>query len=349
MKPGSLPALRCPVCRGALALATAEGDAERVLEGTLSCTACRAEYPIRRGMPNLLPLTERGQYAKAEEMQGWVSLWAEKGMYERPNYESSLQAPYLPGDWHNVAVLFDLAQREIGLQGGETVLDLAAGFGWAARRFAERGCTVFAVDIVADEVYGLGRAWALMEHAGVYFEPLLADGETLPFPDGSFDLVFICGGLHHFVRFGPVLAEIKRVLKPGGRFVATGEPALSLMERERDAQRAMEETRVGIVERRPKSFNYWWELRRAGFVDVMVDSPDTYRIPPAQTRARLREARQSATARIRPRYRHLALLALTLLQAAPQRLVDFVLLGAQGGLLLIRGRKPPGPRGRGSV
>jgi SAM-dependent methyltransferase/uncharacterized protein YbaR (Trm112 family) len=342
MKRSSLPQLRCPTCRAGLAITAAEGDGECVLEGTLSCTDCRADYPIRRGIPNLLPLTGHGRYDKAEEMQGWVSLWSEKGMYERPDHESSLQAPYLPGPWQTVAGLFEMALRAIDLKGGETVLDLAAGIGWAGRRFAERGCQVFAADIVADDLYGLGRAWAIMEHAGVYFEPLLADGEALPFPDGSFDLVFICGGLHHFARFGPVLREILRVLKPGGKFVATGEPALALLEQEGDAQRSMDECRFGIVERRPKSFQYWWELKRAGFVDVEIDSPDTYQLRPAQTRARVLEARRSASQRIRPRYRHLARTVLTLLLAAPHRLADFVLLGAQGGLLLVRGRKPAG-------
>ena len=64
------------------------------------------------------------------------------------------------------------------------------GQGWASRYFAAKGCHVFTSDIVDDEFYGLGRAWAIMDHANVYFEPMLADGERLPFPDNQFDVVF---------------------------------------------------------------------------------------------------------------------------------------------------------------
>lgn len=275
-------------------------------------------------------------------MDGWVALWEQKGMYEQPDYESSLQLPYLPGAWHNVAVMFDLDQRAMALTGRETVLDLAAGCGWAARRFAERGCRAFAADIVADEVYGIGRAWGIMEHAGVYFEPLLADGEQLPFAAHSLDVVFICGGLHHFQPFAPVLREVLRVLKPGGSFVATGEPALALAENERAVLDEMEEPKMGIVERRPKVFDYWLALKRAGFVRIQIDSTETYGRDAAGVRAALRNAREKMSATIRPHYRPLAWLGLGLLQLLPASLAQSLLLCAQGGRLLIRGRAPAG-------
>jgi len=104
-----------------------------------------------------------------------------RGMYNSPTLEDSLELPYLGGVWADIAPMFDLALQEMDLQGNEAVLDLGAGQGWAARHFAERGCEVFAVDVVADEWYGLGRSWAIMQHADVYYEPVLADGEALPF------------------------------------------------------------------------------------------------------------------------------------------------------------------------
>lgn len=56
-------------------------------------------------------------------------------------------------------------------------------------------------------------------------EPVCGTAARLPFPEASFDTVFIMGGLHH-VRpiLKQVLGEAARVLKPGGRFIAS-EPA----------------------------------------------------------------------------------------------------------------------------
>jgi SAM-dependent methyltransferase/uncharacterized protein YbaR (Trm112 family) len=339
VKRAALSHFVCPVCRGQLTLAEASARQERVEEGELRCPACATSYPIARGLPNLLP-RQAGGYDKAAEMEGWVSLWQKKGHYERPDYESSFRLPYIGGVWEQVAAVFDTALAELDLRGGEAVLDLAAGQGWASRHFAAKGCTVYAVDIVADELYGLGRAWAIMEHAAVYFEPLLGDGEALPFPDRSFDVVFICSGLHHFRRFGPVLREIRRVLKPGGRFMAAGEPAIPLMQRERPTVAAMEETSEGIVERRPKAFDYWAALRAAGFVDVEVDTLETHRMPPAARRQRLRQARAQVRGAVRPLLRPVAWIALSGALALPWRIGHLMLLTAQGGNLLVRARKP---------
>ena len=47
--------LCCPVCKGDLELLVTEERGEEVLEGTLRCAACRVDYPINEGIPNLLP------------------------------------------------------------------------------------------------------------------------------------------------------------------------------------------------------------------------------------------------------------------------------------------------------
>jgi ubiquinone/menaquinone biosynthesis C-methylase UbiE len=52
-----------------------------------------------------------------------------------------------------------------------------------------------------------------------------ADGESLPFPDGSFDLVLGHAVLHHLPDLDQAFAEFRRVLRPGGRIVFAGEPS----------------------------------------------------------------------------------------------------------------------------
>ena len=50
-----LDILCCPVCKGDLTLSVAEENEKEIVEGVLSCAACRADYPIHEGIPNLLP------------------------------------------------------------------------------------------------------------------------------------------------------------------------------------------------------------------------------------------------------------------------------------------------------
>jgi uncharacterized protein YbaR (Trm112 family) len=50
-----LDILCCPVCKGDLALIVESEDEVEILEGVLTCPACRVDYPIHEGIPNLLP------------------------------------------------------------------------------------------------------------------------------------------------------------------------------------------------------------------------------------------------------------------------------------------------------
>lgn len=47
--------LCCPVCKGDLTLHINKENEKEILEGELRCAACRVEYPIHKGIPNLLP------------------------------------------------------------------------------------------------------------------------------------------------------------------------------------------------------------------------------------------------------------------------------------------------------
>jgi uncharacterized protein YbaR (Trm112 family) len=59
VRPDLLEILRCPMCRGELTLAPGRTEGDEVVEGTLSCAACRIDYPISDGIPDLLPPDER--------------------------------------------------------------------------------------------------------------------------------------------------------------------------------------------------------------------------------------------------------------------------------------------------
>lgn len=55
MKRSLMDILCCPVCKGDLALTVRKEDAHEILEGVLHCSACRVDYPIEGGIPDLLP------------------------------------------------------------------------------------------------------------------------------------------------------------------------------------------------------------------------------------------------------------------------------------------------------
>ncbi|HYN90250.1 MAG TPA: methyltransferase domain-containing protein [Ardenticatenaceae bacterium] len=342
MKRSALADICCPDCNGRLSVFEEQLDeGGAIIEGELRCLSCLSKFPIRKGIPDLMPRGEVEAH-KIREMHGWVSLWQKKGMYDISLPDTIFQVPYVDDGpvWSEVARMFEIALEEMDLSGNETILDVGAGQGWTSRYFAERGCKVFAIDIVADEWYGLGRSWALMEHAGVYFEPMLADGERLPFPAGRFDVVFFMAALHHFKHLDSLLKEVYRVLKPGGLLIAAGEPAISIFMTERDVQAMLEETDEGITEQRPKAFQYWWALKQAGFQNVRIDTRETYRTTRAQVSNWIRLARRNLYPAVRTRYKPLAWLVPLLLLALPRTWAGFFMLSVNGANLIIRGYKP---------
>ncbi len=71
----------------------------------------------------------------------------------------------------------------------------------------------------------LGELAATAERLGLEVETEATDAERLPFEDESFDLVFGHAVLHHLPDLPPRLAELRRVLRPGGTLAFCGEPS----------------------------------------------------------------------------------------------------------------------------
>jgi demethylmenaquinone methyltransferase / 2-methoxy-6-polyprenyl-1,4-benzoquinol methylase len=102
---------------------------------------------------------------------------------------------------------------------GDAVLDVAGGTGDLARAFASRvGArgTVVLSDI-NESMLQQGRDRLLDE--GLIVPALLCDAEALPFAPASFDLVTVGFGLRNMTHKEKALAEMARVLKPGGRLL----------------------------------------------------------------------------------------------------------------------------------
>lgn len=92
------------------------------------------------------------------------------------------------------------------------VLDLAVGTGTLAGEMAKR----------AQEVVGVDLSAAMLAQARKKQPNLTlvqANAADLPFPDASFDCVTSVDSLHHFQEHDRVFAEVRRVLRPGGRWL----------------------------------------------------------------------------------------------------------------------------------
>ena len=61
MKPSFMDMIRCPVCKGELALRSEKYDGSgHILEGILRCAACSLDYSIEDGIPDLMPPEREG-------------------------------------------------------------------------------------------------------------------------------------------------------------------------------------------------------------------------------------------------------------------------------------------------
>ncbi len=95
-----------------------------------------------------------------------------------------------------------------------TVLDLAGGTGDFSKLVREKLPKSRSVVVdITEEMLRLARASGLDE-------AVCGDATALPFPDGSFDCVFIGYGLRNFPNLKTALAEIARVTRPGGLMVS---------------------------------------------------------------------------------------------------------------------------------
>lgn len=173
------------------------------------------------------------------------------------------------------AAFVDLA----GAAPGQFAIDLGGGTGDIAIALAQRGAQVAVVDPSA-EMMAIGRRRA----GALHVRWIAAEGERLPFADNSVDLLTIAFGIRNVTRIEDALAEIVRVLKPGGRFLClefstpaawlrpfyglwsrTAIPALgALVSGRREAYHYLVES----IRRFPNQREFAAMIRQAGLVEV---------------------------------------------------------------------------------
>jgi demethylmenaquinone methyltransferase/2-methoxy-6-polyprenyl-1,4-benzoquinol methylase len=140
-----------------------------------------------------------------------------RGVFDSVAQKYDLMNDVLSGGMHRLWKAYTVSVANV--QPGDKVLDIAGGTGDLARAFARRAGeagTVVLTDI-NESMLRVGRDRLLDD--GLALPTVACDAERLPWADGSFDLVSVAFGLRNMTHKDKALAEMGRVLRPGGRLL----------------------------------------------------------------------------------------------------------------------------------
>jgi ubiquinone/menaquinone biosynthesis C-methylase UbiE len=152
------------------------------------------------------------------------------------------------------------AIERMQLPSDATVLDVGCGSGWAARLMAERARDGRVVGIdVSDEMVRFARAESL-DFPKVEFQ--VATAEQLPFDARTFSHAFSMESLYYYEDIHRAADEIRRVLRPGGVFVAV----VDLYQENTPSHQWIEMLKVPV--QLLSAADYCSLLERAGFENV---------------------------------------------------------------------------------
>ncbi len=129
-----------------------------------------------------------------------------KGDELRKQYENQLKIRYELEPFIPPFAQFDE-------QKGKKVLEIGVGLGADHQRFAEAGAILSGCDLTERAIENTGKRFELF---GLKSDLRVADAENLPYADGEFDTVYSWGVIHHSPNTPKAVAEIHRILKPGG-------------------------------------------------------------------------------------------------------------------------------------
>jgi demethylmenaquinone methyltransferase/2-methoxy-6-polyprenyl-1,4-benzoquinol methylase len=140
-----------------------------------------------------------------------------RGVFDSVASRYDIMNDVLSMGMHRVWKAYTVAVAAV--QPGMKVLDIAGGTGDLARAFAKRAGPAGRVVLsdINEAMLRVGRDRLL--DAGLVLPTAACDAERLPFATGAFDLVSVAFGLRNMTHKEAALAEMCRVLRPGGRLL----------------------------------------------------------------------------------------------------------------------------------
>lgn len=194
MKLGALRFFACPACQAELEARVERQEGAEVMEGRLRCRECGAEYPVRRGIPRFVG----GEAYASSFGRQW-------------SWFRTVQLDSVNGTGESEGTLAATTGWSDGDYQGRLVLDAGVGAGRFAEVVARKGGEVVGVDLTAavDAAYAnIGR------RATVHL--VQADIFALPFREGTFDLAYSVGVLHHTPDPRAAFGRVGAMVKKGG-------------------------------------------------------------------------------------------------------------------------------------
>lgn len=160
--------------------------------------------------------------------------WEEavKDLRSRPENKQAIIDNYFDADIDASIERFRLSEEFSAVmkwipKSAKTLLDIGAGRGMASYSFAKNNLNVTALEPDPSNDVGAGAIRNIADKHHLPITVVETFGEKLPFNDNSFDVVYVRQVLHHANDLKQFCAEVHRVLKPGGIFIATREHVLS--------------------------------------------------------------------------------------------------------------------------
>jgi len=204
MKASLLEMIVCPSCKMRLGLQVCKSEpgTGEIMEGTLSCSGCRAEFRIRDGLPVLMGSADHQRLISRSFGFQWTL--RRKRLFEAGTL-------YGRDAEKNLADFFERLSLRPEEVRGKRVLDAGCGSGLLAAGLSSMGCQV----VGADVSHPVGAFELTRGQSDCHI--VTADIFALPFPDGTFDIVWSEGVLHHTPDPARAFRSLERVLRPGGR------------------------------------------------------------------------------------------------------------------------------------
>ncbi len=163
-----------------------------------------------------------------------METWEEAVLWlkDQPDQRELVKAAYFDDPVSTAAIRYRAssewsALRTLLPQNPGRALDVGAGRGIASYALAMDGWEVAALEPDPSHVVGAGAIQALKEETGASIQVVSEWGESLPFVEGAFDIVFCRQALHHARNLHAFCRETHRVLRPGGALYAVREHVLS--------------------------------------------------------------------------------------------------------------------------
>jgi SAM-dependent methyltransferase len=216
---------RCPQCGGSLAQVSDPFHAE---DTSKLCADCCAPFTCEQGIWRALSSDRVRYYASFakdyERIRAAESRGSKTSSYYL-NLPSCERSDINSAQWKIRAHTFHYIEQHIlpsfakQFQPQLRILDLGAGNCWASYRLALSGYQPVAVDLLTNDMDGLGAAIHYKKRLTTLFPRVQAELDNLPFFPEQFDLAIFNASFHYSENYERTLQEALRCIRPGGAVI----------------------------------------------------------------------------------------------------------------------------------